>query len=790
MRSLSLYRCAAVLCLTLTACSGGGETAAPASAAPGTPAPTPAPAPTPSPPPATGTAAVPIVFVSRQPLASGSIYYAPAKGMPGVGPFSRAAVAAPGRLQIREPDGTVRTLIDGAQPSAATLNLIDVNAPDVSWDGRTIVFAGLPASARGNRFGPEGYAGAWRLYAINVDGSGLRQVTSGSFIPESELRARNLPESLSMYDDFDPVWLPDGRIVFSSTRYPSYGQYSGVRTSNLFIVHADGSGLRRLTTERNGADRPLMDPLTGRIVFARWWRNMRMPVDSLTTISDASGIVQKDGLTVDRDSRQPNAEAMFRNAWHAAVINPDGTGLAMFSGAGRSDLGNHMYGGAFDAAGNLIANFFPMYNMTEAGGFGGLRVLPRGAARYRSLAGITDFSRPLVAPNAFGIHQGEYVSEPAVLPDGRLVVSIANSIEQDYGLWIMNADGSRRELLLDHRGTAELRAKPVVARARPPVLSAGAAPAPAPYPPVGTNYAQDGTFVFDARNVYFNAPVDTEIISAPAVGSAATIRFFIDHQRASRGSLPGEDWPILLGELPVSPAGAVRHVAPANAPLFEQLRDRNGRVPVLPDGLDSVADGNHPNNATGSAHVAGFNFGAPGSIATCVGCHTGHTLIPVPDNAEDIEFTNLAPGARVVVSSTSDARRNVGLIDRRVMKGEVWRYWTSAAGAQQNQWVRLEFPVPITVKAVRLYNPRQGDEANSSVQVRAAAVDLCADTGCAQVVAGAATGALAVTGTTVSFERVRARAVRVRLQDVVGTFYGARVASLAEIEVIARGEAP
>lgn len=321
MRSLSLYRCAAVLCLTLTACSGGGETAAP-----GTPAPTPAPAPTPSPPPATGTAAVPIVFVSRQPLASGSIYYAPAKGMPGVGPFSRAAVAAPGRLQIREPDGTVRTLIDGAQPSAATLNLIDVNAPDVSWDGRTIVFAGLPASARGNRFGPEGYAGAWRLYAINVDGSGLRQVTSGSFIPESELRARNLPESLSMYDDFDPVWLPDGRIVFSSTRYPSYGQYSGVRTSNLFIVHADGSGLRRLTTERNGADRPLMDPLTGRIVFARWWRNMRMPVDSLTTISDASGIVQKDGLTVDRDSRQPNAEAMFRNAWHAAVINPDGTG--------------------------------------------------------------------------------------------------------------------------------------------------------------------------------------------------------------------------------------------------------------------------------------------------------------------------------------------------------------------------------------------------------------------------------------------------------------------------------
>jgi hypothetical protein len=42
----------------------------------------------------------------------------------------------------------------------------------------------------------------------------------------------------------------------------------------------------------------------------------------------------------------------------------------------------------------------------------------------------------------------------------------------------------------------------------------------------------------------------------------------------------------------------------------------------------------------------------------------------------------------------------------------------------------------------------------------------------------------------VPFAKVRARAVRVRIDDVSGTFYGMRVASLAEIEVIARGEAP
>jgi hypothetical protein len=47
-----------------------------------------------------------------------------------------------------------------------------------------------------------------------------------------------------------------------------------------------------------------------------------------------------------------------------------------------------------------------------------------------------------------------------------------------------------------------------------------------------------------------------------------------------------------------------------------------------------------------------------------------------------------------------------------------------------------------------------------------------------------------VAGTDVAFADVRARVVRVEPNQVTGTFYGARVANLGEIEVIARGEAP
>ncbi|MBL8046810.1 MAG: PD40 domain-containing protein [Anaerolineales bacterium] len=51
------------------------------------------------------------------------------------------------------------------------------------------------------------------------------------------------------YDDTDPAWLPDGRIVFSSTRFPGFGMYGAARSSNLFVINANGTGLHRITGE-------------------------------------------------------------------------------------------------------------------------------------------------------------------------------------------------------------------------------------------------------------------------------------------------------------------------------------------------------------------------------------------------------------------------------------------------------------------------------------------------------------------------------------------------------------
>lgn len=735
-------------------------------------------------PPADGSVPYPIVFVSRQIPAIGSAYWDEPNGMPGVGTFSRFQIAAPGKLQIREPNGTIRTLIDGSNPTAASLNLIDVNAPDVSYNGQQIVFAGIPAGNYGN-----GDPGAWRIYKINVDGTGLTQVTfSDRDVDLSQFG--DLANLFARYDDTDPAWLPDGRIVFASTRYPSMAQYSGVRVTNLHVVNTNGSQMKRITTERNGAERPVIDPLTGEIAFTRWWRNHRFASNDLSTITDpAGGYIQHLGLT-----SEPNHVGglgnLNRNFWQLASIRPDGTDLKLWSGYYRLSPHTHIYGGAFTPEGDFIANFFPMANMTEAAGFGGLRYYQRGPYRYEPIVGVADFTLDYVSPSnptSFGIFNGAYAAEPDVLPDGRIVFSWAPDIYQDYGLYVIHPDGSNQRLLYNQTGTTQLRARIVRERPLPPILTDTVSQPAGPLPPTAAGpYDIDGTFTFHALNVYFNAPVDFEIVNAPPVGSAQSIRFYLDHQRHSPGSFPNLDWPILLNEVAINPDGSVINAnLPANVPLFEQIRAADGTVPVTMGPHGQFGQGNM--RVDGAAHVAGMNYNPANDVARCVGCHAGHTMIPVPENDADALWTNLATGAAVAVSSADNPDRIGGVIDRRVMTGNIQQYWSSANGQREGQWVELTFPVPVTVRTVRLYNPRH--EGNTNLVVHNGTVRLYSDAAGNNEVATQSFGQLTTAGTDVNFNEVLVRKVRVEIGDVSGQFAGRQSVSLAEIEVIARAEA-
>jgi hypothetical protein len=349
-------------------------------------------------------------------------------------------------------------------------------------------------------------------------------------------------------------------------------------------------------------------------------------------------------------------------------------------------------------------------------------------------------------------------------------------------LYVINSDGSNRNLLYDSSGTTELRAQLLRPRPLPPIITDTITQVASALPPTKQGpYDIDGTFTFNALNVYFNAPVDSNIISAPPVGSANTIRFFIDHQRdQQRGSFEYLDWPILLKEVTIDPDGSVSTSSPANVPLFEQLRtgeDAGYTIPITGPGLT-------PQEMSGAAHVAGMNFGRTGEVQNCVGCHAGHTLIPVPDNPEDAKWTNLAPGATVTVSSTGSGSQK-GINDRRIKMqlpyGNYQKFWTSSSGNPSAQWVKLTFPVPVTVRTVRLYDMPASE---SNINVNNTTVRLYSDESETFQIANKTSGALSENGTDVSFNDVRARVVRIEFTSVNGS-----AAGLGEVEVIARGEA-
>jgi len=97
---------------------------------------------------------------------------------------------------------------------------------------------------------------SWAVFEIKADGTGLRRVS---------------PDLGADIDCYDPVYLPDGRIIFDSTLgyvgVPCVGGRDFV--ANLHVMNADGTGIRRLCFEQDNDWYPVVMN-NGRIMYLRW----------------------------------------------------------------------------------------------------------------------------------------------------------------------------------------------------------------------------------------------------------------------------------------------------------------------------------------------------------------------------------------------------------------------------------------------------------------------------------------------------------------------------------------
>lgn len=182
-----------------------------------------------------------LLLVQRHELNPSHVYTACCEGFaPGGGLYVLSPPSPAGKLTrlLASPDGQIMDC-------------------DLSFDAREIVFSW-------RRTASEGY----HLWRMNVDGSGLTQLTDGP------------------WHDYNACWLPDGGIAFISTRAQVFALCYVTPSGVLYRMDRDGGQVRRLSANLINDFTPSVMP-DGRILYSRWEYVDRpaIPIQSLWTIN-------------------------------------------------------------------------------------------------------------------------------------------------------------------------------------------------------------------------------------------------------------------------------------------------------------------------------------------------------------------------------------------------------------------------------------------------------------------------------------------------------------------------
>ncbi len=121
---------------------------------------------------------------------------------------------------------------------------------ELSYDAKTILFAWTQVGVTKTQWAPES---SFHIFKANVDGSNLVQLTDGTT------------------NDFDPCFLPNGRIVFISERRGGFGRCHGrpVPVYTLHTMRDDGSDIITISYHESNEWHPSVDN-DGMIVYSRW----------------------------------------------------------------------------------------------------------------------------------------------------------------------------------------------------------------------------------------------------------------------------------------------------------------------------------------------------------------------------------------------------------------------------------------------------------------------------------------------------------------------------------------
>ncbi len=392
--------------------------------------------------------------------------------------------------------------------------------------------------------------GRWELFEANMDGSGVRQVSKPEFTD---------------IDNFNGVYLPDGKIVFCSTAtmvgVPCVRGFDYV--ANLYVMDADGSNMRQLTYEQDADWYPYVMN-SGKVMYLRW------------EYTDNSHYFTRVLMSMNPDGTEQKALYGSNSYWpnsmfYAKQLPGQNTKfVAIVSGHHGVARAGELY--LFDTAKGEIEGEGAVLRM------GAANMEPRVTIRDELVTGIWP----------------QYL-HPYPLSEDTFLVASKTDANAKWAIYLTDIYGTR--LLIKESDDFNLMEPvPVLKRETPPVI------------PNRVDTSKENAIVY-IQDLYTGEglkDVPRGMVKQLRISTYAyTLRDFGNHDYL--GVESAWDGKIMLGTVDVESDGSCIFEMPANLPITIQALDKDGSAIQL---------------------MRSWTTAMPGEFVSCIGCHERSHDVP------------------------------------------------------------------------------------------------------------------------------------------------------------------
>jgi hypothetical protein len=428
---------------------------------------------------------------------------------------------------------------------------------DLSFDATRIVFC-------------YSKAGNYRIYEIEIDPEkgkmvpdSLRQLTF-DVDPQEDLKRYGEDRGKCRgdgYQDIDPIYLPDGKIMFASSRSRRAVLCAPQTSTTLHVMDADGKNMRCISAGQVNELAPcLLDD--GRIAYTRWEY-----IDKGFGNAQSLWAVRPDGSGSDHVHKN----MLVRPGAMLHVRNVPGTRKLVSVGAGHH------------------------------GGHEGPIILIDSRANRRNAQGLTNLTPEVSYPGLFPMRGkgGKKFREPHPLSETFYLVSHNGS--GPYSIYMMDAWGNRAPLY-QHEKLSSLQPMPLRPRPRPTNI-----------PPVDRTAAKPGaTATMFMSDVYQGMKgIKRGQVKYVRVMEARTLSWYDSARAGRQGDGAGMEASAVSGggDVSIKVVHGIADVKPDGSAFFSVPAETN----VFLQALDE--------NYMELQRMRTFLNLMPGEKRSCIGCH-------------------------------------------------------------------------------------------------------------------------------------------------------------------------